>query len=89
MGAAFVSILVGISLGKFPPDHGSKTVPLFFFSLFAVFWLGFVVLWLIRLLLAVVYGVRAGRGEWAEYPLLGRFARKILSIGPGGAVGTP
>jgi hypothetical protein len=45
-----------------------------------------VMLWVIKLVLAVVYGVKAGRGEWAQYPLLGRFARHILGMGPGGAV---
>jgi len=34
---------------------------------------------------AIVYGVKAGRGEWAEYPFLGRLARRILKLGPGGA----
>ena len=42
-----------------------------------------------KLLLAIIYGVKAGRGEWAEYPLLGRLARHILHIGPGGAFMNP
>jgi len=33
---------------------------------------------------AIVYGVKAGRGEWAEYPFLGRLARRILKLRPGG-----
>jgi uncharacterized membrane protein len=36
------------------------------------------------LLTAIVYGVKAGRGEWAEYPMLGQIALKILKLGPGG-----
>jgi hypothetical protein len=35
--------------------------------------------------IAIVYGVKAGRGEWAEYPFLGRLARRILKLRPGGA----
>jgi len=31
-----------------------------------------------------VYGIKAGNGEWAEYPVLGRLARRWLKIGPGG-----
>jgi hypothetical protein len=37
------------------------------------------------LLIAIVYGVKPSRGEWAEYPVLGRLSRKILKLGPGGA----
>jgi len=43
-------------------------------------------MWLLKLVGGVVYGIKAGRGEWAEYPLLGRFARQILNIGAGGAL---
>jgi uncharacterized membrane protein len=88
MGGVFAGILLGIAAGNLPAEHGSRLPPLFF-TFFVVFWLGFVLLWFLRLLLAIVYGVRAGRGEWAEYPVLGRLARKILNIGPGGAATAP
>ena len=55
-----------------------------FFILFPLVWLGFMGMWVVMLVIAIVYGVKAGRGEWAEYPLLGRLSRKILKIGPGG-----
>jgi len=56
-----------------------------FFILFPVMWIGFMGMWVVMLVIAIVYGVKAGRGEWAEYPVLGRRARKVLKIGPGGA----
>jgi hypothetical protein len=34
------------------------------------------------LIIAVLYAIKAGRGEWADYPLLGKLARKILKMGP-------
>lgn len=85
MGVVFVSVVLGFSYGWLPADHGSKTLPPFFFVFFAVFWLGFILVWFAKLSLAIVYGIKAGRGEWAEYPVLGRIARKILNIGPAGA----
>jgi uncharacterized membrane protein len=88
MGGIFFSVLLGMSLGKFTPEHGSGSLPPFFLVFFVVFWLGFIVMWFLRLLLAIIYGIKAGRGEWAEYPVLGRFARKILHIGPGGVTET-
>jgi hypothetical protein len=36
------------------------------------------------LVVAIVYGIKAGHGEWAQYPVLGRVALRILGIGPGG-----
>jgi hypothetical protein len=40
--------------------------------------------WVVMLVVAIVYGIKAGRGEWAPYPLLEALARKILKIGPDG-----
>lgn len=86
MAGFFLTIALGISFGGWTSQHGPSAAPPLFFLFFGVFWLGFVVLWLVKLLLAIVYGVKAGRGEWAEYPILGRLARRILNIGPGGAI---
>jgi uncharacterized membrane protein len=51
------------------------------------FFLGFAILWLsvmgvmgINLVLAIFYGVKAGRGEWAAYPIIGRWARRIVNV---------
>jgi uncharacterized membrane protein len=45
-------------------------------------WLGFMALWVGTLIIAIIYAIKAGRGEWADYPLLGKLARKILKMGP-------
>jgi hypothetical protein len=58
--------------------------PLALFIVAPLLWLGLVGMWIVMLVSAIVYGIKAGRGEWAEYPLLGRLSRKILKIGPGG-----
>lgn len=56
-----------------------------FFILFPVIWLGIMGLWVLMLVVAIVYGIKAGRGEWASYPLLGALARRILKLGPNGS----
>ncbi|HEV2401333.1 MAG TPA: DUF4870 domain-containing protein [Candidatus Sulfotelmatobacter sp.] len=90
VGACFTAITLGISLGGWSHQHESSNAPpLMFFLFISIFMLSFMVLWLMKLLLAVIYGIKAGRGEWAEYPLLGRLSRKILNIGPGGSAATP
>jgi hypothetical protein len=52
--------------------------------LFPVVWLGMMGWWVFILVVAIVYGIKAGRGEWAAYPVLGRLACRILKIGPSG-----
>ncbi len=47
-----------------------------FLLIMPLFWLGWMGMWVLVLVVAIVYGIKAGRGEWAEYPLLGRLARK-------------
>jgi uncharacterized membrane protein len=58
--------------------------PLTFFVVFPLFWLFLVGVNITILVIAIMYSIKAGRGEWAEYPVLGRWARRILKIGPGG-----
>src|SRR5437764_6938067 len=65
------------------PERGNGLPPEFYF-LMPVFWLSWMGMGLVVLLGAIVYGVKAGRGEWAEYRYLGPLARKILKLGPGG-----
>jgi len=85
MAVFFAAITLGISFGRLTSQHGSSSAPPVLFLAFGLFMLGFVALWFLKLLLAIIYGVKAGSGQWAEYPVIGRLARKILNIGPGGA----
>jgi len=64
--------------------HGSPPPPMFF-VFFPLIWLVFIGFWMVVLVVAIVYGIKAGRGEWAEYPVLGGIARNFLKIGPGGS----
>jgi uncharacterized membrane protein len=82
MGAFFAAVVFGVAFHQPVPQHDS--FPPGFIILFPVIWLGMMGWWVFMLVVAIVYGIKAGRGEWAEYPLLGRLARRILRIGPGG-----
>jgi uncharacterized membrane protein len=76
-GAVILTMMAAHATGDTPS-------PPAFFILMPMLWLDWMGLWVAMLVIAVVYGVRAGRGEWAEYPFLGRLARRILKLGPGG-----
>jgi hypothetical protein len=45
-------------------------------------WFGFMARWLGTLIIAILYAIKAGRGEWADYPVIGKLARKILKMDP-------
>ena len=56
--------------------------PTLLFFVIPLVWLGFMGLWIGTLIIAILYAIKAGRGEWADYPILGKLARKILRMGP-------
>jgi len=59
--------------------------PVALFLVFPLLWLLLMATWIAVFIIVIVYAVKASRGEWAEYPVLGKFARKLLKIGPGGS----
>jgi len=50
------------------------------FLLIPLVWIGFLALWVGTLVIAIMYAIKAGQGEWAEYPVLGKLARKMLKM---------
>ena len=56
--------------------HGPPP-PIFFVFIFLA-WMLAMVIWLGLLVTAIVYGIKAGKGEWAAYPVIGRWARRVL-----------
>lgn len=64
---------------------GNSSSPPAFFIFMPLLWVDWMSVWGAMVVVAIVYGVKAGRGEWAEYPYLGRLARRILKLGPNGS----
>jgi uncharacterized membrane protein len=84
MGTFIAVVMAGFVFHQPPAQHSS--LPPALVSLFAIAWLGMMGWWVFVLVVAIVYGIKAGRGEWGEYPLIGPLARKILKIGPHGTI---
>jgi uncharacterized membrane protein len=82
MGGFFAVVISGIAFHQ--PAAQNNAFPPGFIFFFPVIWLGMMGWWVFMLVVTIVYGIKAGRGEWAEYPVLGPLARRILKIGPGG-----
>ncbi len=78
----FVTIFSTMALYTTPK---AAAPPMVFFIVFPLVWLFFMAVWVATLVIAIMYCIKASRGEWAEYPVLGRLARKMLKIGPNGS----
>ena len=76
--------IAGIALAVIHTHANSKSLPPALFIVFPIFWLGWMAVFVTKILAAVIYSIKAGRGEWAEIPLVGGWARRVLKIGPGG-----
>ena len=88
MGSLVVLWFVAMVLFVAHSSGGNSAAsPLAIFLMFPLIWFGFIGMFVLMLVIAIVYGIKASRGEWAEYPLLGSMARRLLKIGPGGAPG--
>jgi uncharacterized Tic20 family protein len=64
------------------PSAKDAAPPLGLFVFFPLWWLAIMAGSIINLVLAIVYAVKAGQGEWANYPIFGPLARKILKMPP-------
>jgi len=61
-------------------QHGPGNAPPAFVFIFPFFWLGFLVLWAVNLTLGIVFAIKANAGEWANYPLVGGWARRLVGV---------
>lgn len=70
----FSTLFVAAANGpKAPPPVGV-------FMAFPLIWFFAMCGWMLVLVLSIVFAIKAGRGEWADYPVVGRLARRILHI---------
>ncbi len=58
----------------------SNQPPAALFVFFPLIWLAGIGGWVMVLVIAIVYGIKAGRGEWAKYPVIGNWAARVVKI---------
>ena len=79
-GTLLMILWFGVMIGGMvlvgEPGKPSAGQPVTFFLLFALVWLLWMACWVLTMVLGIVYGIKASSGEWAEYPLIGRLARR-------------
>ena len=72
--AVMFSTVLSMPQGTTEPDR----FPAAFFLVFPLFWLIIMGGFVISLTLGIIYCLKAMRGEWAGYPLIGRWVRRIV-----------
>jgi hypothetical protein len=55
--------------------------------LFPLLWLFGVGGWITNVILGIVYGIKAQRGEWAGYPIIGKWC--LAKLAPSTSPSTP
>lgn len=63
-------------------DKHTQNFPVGLLVLFPLVWIVLAGLGIATLVIAIIYAIKAGQGEWADYPVLGRLARKMLKMAP-------
>jgi hypothetical protein len=54
-----------------------------FIFMFPLFWLFWFLGWVANVILGIMYGIKANRGEWAAYPVIGKWCMPKVAPGPG------
>jgi uncharacterized protein len=80
MGVFMVVWFAGIfaAIAMSPASKNGPPPPFVF--LMPLIWLGWMGMWVVMLVISIIYAVKAGQGEWAGYPILGKVARRILKL---------
>jgi uncharacterized protein len=71
---AFFIFMIAGAIHSGAMGHNQSPPP-GFLIFFPLIWVVFLGGWVINLVLGIVYGIKANRGEWAGYPLIGPWLR--------------
>lgn len=77
LGMVLWFLLLFGTIALHPNSPSTKGPPVAIFMLFPLMWLFVAGGWIVTLILSVVYGIKANQGQWAMYPIIGRWARRF------------
>ena len=78
VGFATFMVVTIATVAMHPQNVPNQPFPIAVFIVMPIFWLFMMGAIAITLTLGIMYCLKAMRGEWAAYPVLGRWARKIV-----------
>jgi uncharacterized membrane protein len=74
-GWGFMFLLFALT----PESHVPSPFPFLLIPMLFLLWIG---PWITIVVLGIAYGIKANQGEWAEYPVLGGWAKRLLHMKP-------
>jgi uncharacterized Tic20 family protein len=77
---ALFFIFIATFMTHIVAQNGAGAPPVALFMVFPFFWLGMILLWAVNLLLGILFAIKANAGEWAMYPLVGRWALRSVGV---------
>jgi uncharacterized membrane protein len=77
-------VMIFFTIAQSATSKGSLP-PTGLFVLIPLFWLLVGGAGVLNLVFSIVYCIKASQGEWADFPIFGGIARRLLKMGPRGA----
>jgi uncharacterized Tic20 family protein len=75
----FFFVMFATVIQTAPGQHTSNQPPTAIFLFLPLIWAFFLFGWITNLILGIVYGIKANHGEWAGYPIIGKWFLPKLS----------
>jgi uncharacterized Tic20 family protein len=75
--SVWMAFIFGFFVIQGDKPHNSQAPPLWLFILFPALWGLMMCGWILNITLGIIFGIKASKGEWAQYPILGRWARRL------------
>jgi uncharacterized Tic20 family protein len=76
--AVWLAVIFSTVFSSVGKADSHQAPPVAMFVGIGLIWLLFMAMYLSNILFGILFGIKAGRGEWASYPLIGRWARDIV-----------
>jgi uncharacterized protein len=76
MMVVFFATMFGTFINM-PAQGKNAPPPPQLFLVFGVVWGGAMLIWVLNIILGVVYGIKAHKGEWGGYPVIKKWAAKV------------
>jgi uncharacterized membrane protein len=78
----FVAVMIGSIAHAGMQTGGVEKMqpPVAIFAFMPIIWLAMFGMWVLVLVLSIMYAIKAGKGEWADYPVIGSIARYMLNL---------
>lgn len=78
----FFAVLIGSIAHAGSQNSGIEKMrpPVAMFAFMPIMWLAMFGMYVLVLALSIMYAIKAGKGEWANYPVIGSIARYMLNL---------